>query len=180
MRSGSTRAVVRRAGASTTSTSTTTRSSIQRVGQLATGVRSTTSTGTRGSPTRRSRTTSSTTTREPVDSHRRLGGFTAADWKVDYNNISGGSPSFAVDGSSYTQPHPSTCAPAFSGYHADTTALSQNYAQWGGTDVSLAAGDTCLANASTSLASLFTIDKSGTSRPQGAAWDIGAYERVGG
>ena len=107
-------------------------------------------------------------------------GFTAANWNVDYNNLSGGSAGMDVDGASYTQPHPSTCTPAFTGYRPDTTALSQNYAQWGGTDPSLAAGDSCVANNGTSLSSLFTTDKIGTTRPQGAAWDIGAYERAGG
>ena len=103
--------------------------------------------------------------------------FTAADWNVDYNNISGGSRPISVGGSTYTQTHPSTCTPAFTGYRPDTTPLSQNYAQWGGTDLSLAAGDSCLANNGTSLSSLFTTDKNRTPRPQGGVWDIGAYEK---
>ena len=35
-------------------------------------------------------------------------------------------------------------------------------------------------DAGLSIASLFTTDKAGTSRPQGAAWDIGAYEYASG
>ena len=125
----------------------------------------------------RSRTMSSTTMTR-VTEHRCESGFSAADWNVDYNNLSGGSRPMFVDGARHAQAHGSRCAPAFARYIKNATSLSQNYAQWGGTDLSLAAGDRCLANAGTSLANLFTIDKNGTSRPQGAAWDIGAYERV--
>ena len=36
-----------------------------------------------------------------------------------------------------------------------------------------------VVNAGTSLSAYFTIDRIGTSRPQGASWDMGAYEYIG-
>jgi hypothetical protein len=47
-------------------------------------------------------------------------------------------------------------------------------------DFSLASGDTVARDAGTSLSSYFTTDFLGVTRPQGAAWDIGAYEYVSG
>lgn len=39
-------------------------------------------------------------------------------------------------------------------------------------------GDTVAKDKGVSLSSYFTTDKAGTTRPQGSAWDIGAYERA--
>lgn len=41
-------------------------------------------------------------------------------------------------------------------------------------------GSSNLVDAGVSLSSLFTTDKDGISRPQGSAWDIGAYEYLSG
>ena len=46
-------------------------------------------------------------------------------------------------------------------------------------DFTLQAGSAAL-EAGTSLASVFTTDFAGNTRPHGAAWDIGAYERITG
>lgn len=47
------------------------------------------------------------------------------------------------------------------------------------TDFHLQAGDTVAQDNGTSLSAFFTTDKDGVSRPQGSAWDIGAYEGTG-
>jgi hypothetical protein len=109
-------------------------------------------------------------------------GYTAADWHIDYNNVSGGSQGFDIDGAAYTQPHPISCTPIFAHYVPDSSPYSSTFATLsaGGYDLSPGVADTCLANTGTSLASLFSDDFAGTARAQGAAWDVGALERVGG
>ena len=47
-------------------------------------------------------------------------------------------------------------------------------------DYHLSASDTVARDKGVSLASYFTTDKDGATRPAGAAWDIGAYEAGGG
>lgn len=67
-------------------------------------------------------------------------GFTAADWHVDYNNRSGGSGAFRIDGARYAQAHPLACTPSFVRYVEDTTPYSGTYATLtsGGYDLALA------------------------------------------
>jgi hypothetical protein len=91
-------------------------------------------------------------------------GWTAANWNIDYNNISGGSGGMDIDGNSYTQAHPSTCTPSFAGYVYDSLS----------SDLHPSSSDTCIKDHGTPLSSLFTTDKDGN--PRGTAWDIGAYE----
>jgi hypothetical protein len=50
----------------------------------------------------------------------------------------------------------------------------------GTSDLHLKSADTVLKDQGTSMPSYFTTDKDGISRPQGSAWDIGAYEYRGG
>jgi hypothetical protein len=66
-----------------------------------------------------------------------------------------------------------TCGGSFVAYQA----LSSNPFVY---DFHLASGDTTLKDAGTPMASYFTTDKDGVTRPQGSAWDIGGYEYVGG
>lgn len=101
-------------------------------------------------------------------------GFTAADWHVDYNDISGGSHQPSIDGAAYTQAHGLTCVPAFAGYVPDSNPYSTAPFT---SNLHLAASDSCVADRGVPLSGLFTVDKDGTPRPQGAGWDVGAYER---
>ena len=109
-------------------------------------------------------------------------GYTAADWHVDYNNVSGGSQGLDIDGAAYTQAAPEHLYPAFAHYVKDASPYASTFATLsaGGYDLSPAPGDTCLANAGANLSALFGDDFVGTSRSQGAAWDVGALERIGG
>src|SRR5262249_22064593 len=93
-------------------------------------------------------------------------GFSASDWSIDYNVLSG-STSLDVDGTSpYAQAHGRSCTPVFVNYLVDDIS----------SDVHLAAADNCAKDAGTPLTGLFTVDKDGVPRPQGSAWDIGAFE----
>ena len=104
-------------------------------------------------------------------------GFTPGDWHIDYNDRSGGSSTFHVDGSTYTQTHSVTCQPVFARYVKDTTPYSSSY-QSLGSDLSISSTDTCVRNAGTALTGLFNTDKDGNSRPQTGSWDIGAYQHT--
>ena len=64
----------------------------------------------------------------------------------------------------------STALPAFASYALQSS--TDNF--------DLSSTDTVARNTGTSLSSLFTTDMDGVSRPQGAAWDRGPYEVVGG
>ncbi len=59
-----------------------------------------------------------------------------------------------------------TGAPSFSNYSAGSLS----------SDLHLSSSDTAAKDHGTSLSAYFTSDKSGVARPQGSAWDIGAYE----
>ena len=98
-------------------------------------------------------------------------GATAADWNFDYNLInagSGGSSAVTVDGSSYTQTHNRTSAPAFSTYSAGSA--SNVY--------TLSLSDTAAKDQGVDLSAYFTTDKTGATRS--GSWDIGAYEYTSG
>ncbi|MFW6180272.1 MAG: choice-of-anchor Q domain-containing protein, partial [Spirochaetota bacterium] len=47
----------------------------------------------------------------------------------------------------------------------------------GGRDYPLAEGDAVCPDRGEDLADFFAADRDGIPRPQGAAWDMGAYER---
>jgi hypothetical protein len=95
-------------------------------------------------------------------------GYSAASWNVDYNIISAGahgSITCYVSGA-YTQTHGSNSTPTFVSYteNADSNNLQ------------LTSGDTVALNQGTDLSAYTTVDILGTNRPQGAAFDIGAFE----
>jgi hypothetical protein len=100
-------------------------------------------------------------------------GSTAADWSVDYNLANAGAHgvvAMRVDGSTYIQAHPRTGVPTFVLYnHTDPN-----------NDFHLSELDIAAKDQGIDLSSHFTTDKDGVSRPNGAAWDIGAYELSGG
>jgi hypothetical protein len=103
-------------------------------------------------------------------------GFTAGSWAIDYNTYyrPSGTPYISFQGSNYTaanwvsthEPHGKVGAPAFVSYSAGST----------GNDYHLTSGDTVARDAGALFSPLFTTDKDGIARPQGVAWDIGAYE----
>ena len=64
---------------------------------------------------------------------------------------------------------------------ADAPANFVSYTPYGGlnNDFHLKSAATSLINQGADLSPYFTTDKDGISRPQGAGWDIGAYEYVG-
>jgi hypothetical protein len=98
-------------------------------------------------------------------------GFTAASWTIDYNTYyrPSGTPYVSFAGTNYTatnwissrEPHGKVGAPVF---------VSP------GTDYHLTSGDTVARDAGAPFSPLFTTDRDGIARPQGSAWDIGAYE----
>jgi hypothetical protein len=105
-------------------------------------------------------------------------GFTDASFSCDGNiyNNSAKPPYIYYNGTNYTaagwiaarEPHGKTGAPAFVSYSTNNP----------NNDLHLASTDTVAKDAGISLSSYFTDDKDGVSRPQGSAWDIGAYEYV--
>jgi hypothetical protein len=102
--------------------------------------------------------------------------FTSTSFTFDaniYYNISS-TPYIVFRGTTYTaanwvsanEPHGKTTAP---------TVVS--YAEFSpSNDMHLQASDTVAKDAGLSFSSYFTTDKDGVARPQGPAWDIGAYE----
>lgn len=88
-----------------------------------------------------------------------------ANWAFNYNLINAGA-SGNINVSGWMQANGQLLAPKFTSYTA--YALNNNYR--------LLSTDTSALDRGTSLASYFTTDKAGLTRPQGAAWDIGAFE----
>jgi hypothetical protein len=117
----------------------------------------------------------------PVIYIENSAGFTSSSFSFD-NNVyysPSGAQYVMYRGTAYTttawvaamEPHGSTSAPRFRSYAP--------YAA--GNDFHLAASDTVATNTGANLSALFTTDKDGVARPQGSAWDRGAYETpVGG
>ena len=96
-------------------------------------------------------------------------GASQANFTFDYNAVyagSSGSTTFSVFGSAPSQPHLRSGNVQFASYSPRNAA----------NDYHLKSTDTVALDQGTSLATLFTTDKDGISRPQGAAWDIGAFE----
>lgn len=103
-------------------------------------------------------------------------GFTSGSFSIDgnvYYQTSGttsirfrGTVSTATTWVAANEPHGSTGQPRFVSY---SPANINN-------DLHLSGGDTVAVDHGLSLASYFTTDKDGVARPQGAGWDIGAYE----
>ena len=96
-------------------------------------------------------------------------GASQSDLTFDYNAVyagANGSSSFSVFGSAPSQPHLRSGNVQFASYSPRSSA----------NDFHLKSTDTVALDQGTSLATLFTTDKDGISRPQGAAWDIGAFE----
>lgn len=103
-------------------------------------------------------------------------GFTNASFSFDANVYYNSTiaPHIYYNGTDYSaagwvaarEPHGKTNAPAFVSY-------SPNNAN---NNLHLASTDTVAKDAGISLSTYFTDDKDGVVRPQGPAWDIGAYE----
>jgi hypothetical protein len=93
-----------------------------------------------------------------------------SSYTIDYNDINAGSTGSTVtsiNGSPYTEAHPRSGAPTFVRYSAYTS----------GDDLHLAASDTaCIDHGTNGVIWIPAADKDGVMRPQGAAWDIGAFE----
>jgi hypothetical protein len=103
-------------------------------------------------------------------------GFTSNSFSFDANVYfqTSGTTSIRFRGTVYTvpnwiavnEPHSTTAQPRFVSYSPNNI----------NNDLHLQSGDTVAVDHGVSLVSYFTADKDGVSRPQGAAWDIGAYE----
>lgn len=89
----------------------------------------------------------------------------AANWTFNYNLVNPGSAG-NINVSGWLQLNGLLAVPRFNSY----TAYSLN------NDLRLLSSDTSALDKGTSLASYFTTDKNGVARPQGASWDVGAYE----
>jgi hypothetical protein len=101
-------------------------------------------------------------------------GFTQADWDIDYNLVRAGSrgnTKLTVDGLTFVQPQGYTdLDPVFASY--TESSLSN--------DLRLSADDRAAKDRGSMLPGQFSVDRDGRTRPQGSAWDIGAYEYVKG
>lgn len=64
------------------------------------------------------------------------------------------------------------------GYAADVKNVDPLFTNVAGADYTLQVGSPAIGAALTIMTWSPSLDKNGTARPQGAAWDIGAYERV--
>jgi hypothetical protein len=115
---------------------------------------------------------------QPVLSIPDSAGFTADSFSFDGNLYyhRANTPHIVFRDVDYTasawvgafEPRGTTAAPVFA-----------NYAPFAaGNDLHLQAGDAAARDGGVALNGYFNADKDGKSRPQGAAWDIGAYEYV--
>jgi hypothetical protein len=103
-------------------------------------------------------------------------GFTSSSWAIDYNSYyrAAGQPYVDYQGTNYTasswvsshEPHGKVAAPSFTSYAPGSAS----------NDYHLTSTDTVARNAGVDLSALFGTDFDGYARPQGAAWDIGAFE----
>jgi len=103
-------------------------------------------------------------------------GFTSNSFSIDANVYfqTSGTTSIRFRGTVYSapdwiaakEPHSTTAQPLFEFYTPGNT----------NNDLHLQSGDTVAVGHGLSLASYFTTDKDGVSRPKGAVWDVGAYE----
>lgn len=95
-------------------------------------------------------------------------GVSAAVFNVDYNWHD---QPFTVDGNgSYLQTHDFSSPITFVGYTSNSIT----------SDMRLASNDTGAKDLGADWSSIFALDHDFVSRPQGSAWDIGAYENSGG
>lgn len=90
------------------------------------------------------------------------------NWSFSHNLVNAGSQGNAAV-SGWTQTSGQSGVPAFTSYTAYSLA----------NNLRLASGDTSAKNNGTTV-SLFSVDKDSVTRPQGASWDIGAYEYASG
>lgn len=100
---------------------------------------------------------------------------------LDYNlyMLANGSEIVAwTDGSNKTLTQLRALSPAreTNGAYGTPTFVSTTVDAW---NLHLVASDTMVINKGADLKTYFTTDKDGVSRPQGSAWDIGAYEGPG-
>lgn len=96
-----------------------------------------------------------------------LGGFVTNGMDADYNLVNAGANGSV--GFPFQQVHSQSTAPAFVYYSPGSTS----------NDLHLSGSDTAARDKAETL-SYFSVDKDFVSRPQGSAWDIGAYEYVTG
>jgi len=97
--------------------------------------------------------------------------YTQANFDIDYNLVNAGAyggTTISIDGSTYMQAHPRSGVPQFVTYNFH-----------GAQNLRLSASDTTAKENGTTIAAMPATDYLGISRPQGSAWDIGAYEFVG-
>ncbi len=95
-------------------------------------------------------------------------GYKASDWNVDYNVIAAGpsgNSTCVVAGAPYVQAHGSTAMPVFNSYTQNSP----------GNDLRLSQSDSVARAAGVDLSAYTQTDISGSIRPSGSAWDIGAY-----
>lgn len=88
-------------------------------------------------------------------------------WDIDYNLLNAGAhgnTDISVGGVAWTQTHPQSGVPEF-----------VSYSEFNAANLHLAAAGTVATDHALGL-TYFTRDRDFVSRPQGAAWDIGAYE----
>jgi hypothetical protein len=89
---------------------------------------------------------------------------------ITYSNNDVYGTSLACNTKAFTNTNGQTGLPAFAKYtHGNINS-----------DVALSAGDTVARDRGADLSAIFSTDILGVSRPQGSAWDIGAYEYVQG
>jgi len=96
---------------------------------------------------------------------------------VDYNVLYGpdyGETSLKIKGQTYSCSGGSYSTYNTNGSCNEVSLTDPVYGAEG--NVRLSSGDTAAKEMGTDLSAYFTVDKDGISRPQGSAWDVGAYE----
>ncbi len=108
------------------------------------------------------------------------GAIDFSTFNIDYNVYNSGSvlSPFSPEGSSmnFNQWKSYLQSKGAGGADSHSTVGSVSFVNRANLDFHLSSGDTLAKDRGTNASSYYTVDKDGAARPQGAGWDIGAYE----
>jgi len=109
------------------------------------------------------------------------GVYDTSDVVIENNVVTGGPDGghgFTWDGTTYSDVDAFNSATGFTNYDCEPDFVGDYVAGGLNNDFHLSSSDTCAIDRGITLTE-FTTDLEGIARPQGAAWDIGAYELQG-